>query len=171
MTTRLQPSLLMSGVLALCFANLMEAQTCSTATTRGKYYVICDGYLTPAANAPLVPAKILSITASDDSGNITGAGSASIGGQIVSQVVTGLEKVNADCTGTVTFAQTIGGRPGPPLNATFYVVDGGDKIYGLITDPGAVMSCILTRTSKSLLATVEQPAPSLAWNRLRSSSR
>jgi hypothetical protein len=36
----------------------LEAQQCSSNTTVGKYVVVCDGYLSPAPNAPMVPAKL-----------------------------------------------------------------------------------------------------------------
>ena len=35
------------------------AHGCSTKTTVGRYFVICNGFLSPGPNAPLLPAKLL----------------------------------------------------------------------------------------------------------------
>src|SRR6267154_2409243 len=63
---------------------------CSAKTTVGKYVVICNGFLSPGLNAPLLPAKLLATIVSED----------------------------------------------------------GDRIDGLVVDPGTVFSCELRRTSK-----------------------
>jgi len=137
-----------------CSPGRLAAQFCSSETTVGQYLVVCDGYLTPAPNAPLVPAKLMATSTSDFGGNIKATGTVSIGGQIVTQVVTGTEKVNPDCTGTVSYTQTINGQPGPPLDVTFYISGGGDRIDGLSTDPGTVFACVLTRISRISAAAV-----------------
>ena len=59
MTIRIKPAFAFAALPALFFAGTLQAQVCSTATTAGKYFVVCDGYLTPAPNAPLVPARLL----------------------------------------------------------------------------------------------------------------
>jgi hypothetical protein len=120
---RFRTSLLVGG-LCLLFgkSSILAAQdSCSSSTTVGKYLVVCNGYLTPAPNAPLSPAKVLSVASSNFAGEITGTGTVSIGGQLVAQQVTGTEKVNPDCTGTVTYTQTINGQQGPPLSFTFVI--------------------------------------------------
>ena len=66
---------------------------------------------------------------------------------IVTQTVSGTEQINPDCTGTITYSQTINSQPGPPINITFVVSENGDKIDGLVTDPGATFACKLTRIS------------------------
>jgi hypothetical protein len=135
----------------LLLSSTLQAQQCSTKTTTGKYLVLCDGYLTPGPNAPLVPAKLLGTATIDQDGQIKGATTAMIGGQMVLQVVTGKEKVNSDCTGTVIYAQKLNGQDGPLLDITFIVSDFGSRIDGLATDPGSVLSCVLRRTSFNLL--------------------
>src|SRR5258708_33888490 len=35
------------------------AHGCSAKTTVGRYFVICNGFLSPGPNAPLLPAKLL----------------------------------------------------------------------------------------------------------------
>lgn len=122
------------------------SQQCSTRTTAGKYAVVCDGFLTSAPGAPLVPAKELAVVTADRNGNFTGGGTISIGGTILQQTVAGTEQLNPDCTGTITYEQTIDGQPGPPLDITFFVSQNGNTIDGLVVDSGAVFACKLTRT-------------------------
>ncbi len=136
--------------VALSAAQAKDQNNCSTRTTAGKYVVVCNGFLTPAPNAPLVPAKELAVTVADHNGTFTGVGTVSVGGTILQQTVKGTEQINPDCTGTITYQQTINGQPGPPLDITFVVSQGGDIIDGLVTDPGAVFACRLTRTKEQL---------------------
>jgi hypothetical protein len=131
----------------LLLVSSLHAQSCSTLNTVGRYVVACSGFLSPAANAPLVPAKILGTATADYSGTFNGSATASIGGGIVKQTATGTEQLNRDCTGTITYTQTLNGQPGPPLDITFVVSEGGARIDGLVTDPGAVLSCELRRIS------------------------
>jgi hypothetical protein len=155
---RFRTSLLAAG-LCLLFSKsstLAAQDYCSTSTTVGKYLVVCDGYLTPAPNAPLTPAKLLAVASSDFAGEHNGTGTASIGGLIVTQQVTGTAKVNPDCTGSVTYAQTINGQPGQPLSFTFVISENGNRLDGLSTNPGSVLSCVLTRTSRQFSASVQQ---------------
>ena len=137
----------------------LQAQSCSPATTLGKYLIVCEGYLSPAAGAPLVPAKVLATATFDHNGSIQGKGLVSIGGgPAVTQVVSGKENINHDCTGTVKYTQTIAGQPAPDLNIAFVVSQRGNRIDGLVTDPGAVLSCTLHRTSLNIYASAPQPA-------------
>ncbi len=151
--------LLLSVAVLLLFAsnsNLATANPrphpihgCSAKTTVGRYVVICNGFLSPGPNAPLLPAKILSTTISDDQGNINGSGTVMIGGgPKISQTVSGTENLNSDCTGNITYQTTLNGQAGQPLNITFVVSEDGDRIDGLVVDPGTVFSCELHRISK-----------------------
>jgi len=153
----------------LLLANGLQAQYCSTITTAGRYVVACSGYLAPAPNAPLVPAKILGTAIADINGTFNGSATASIGGEILKQTVNGTEQLNRDCTGTITYAQTLNGQPGPPLDITFVVSENGDRIDGLVTDAGAVLSCELRRTpSLGPSAAGELPAGKKEMDRLAS---
>lgn len=155
---RFHTSLLGAGLLLLfgTGSKLAAQDACSTSTTVGQYLVVCDGYLTPAPNAPLTPAKILAVASSNFAGEHNGTGTASIGGLIVTQQVTGIAKVNSDCTGSVTYTQTINGQPGPPLSFTFVISENGNRLDGLSTNPGSVLSCVLTRTSRQLSGSLQQ---------------
>ena len=144
-----RPNITLSSLLLLVLAaGSLQAQQCSTRTTAGRYLVRCDGYLTPGPSMPQVPAKTLATATADRDGTFTGSGTVSLGGAIVTQTVRGTEQINPDCTGTITYSQTINSQPGPPINITFVVSENGDKIDGLVTDPGATFACKLTRISK-----------------------
>jgi hypothetical protein len=139
--------LALAGLFVTLSVPLAKSQDkCSTHTTLGKYVVVWSGYLTPAPGAPLVPAKELALAVADANGNFSATGTISVGGAILQQTVQGTERLNQDCTGTITYQQTINGQPGPPLDITFFVSQNGDTIDGLVTDPGAVFACKLTRT-------------------------
>jgi hypothetical protein len=136
-------------IFALLIATQLQAQQCTSRTTVGRYLVRCDGYLSLGVGAPQVPAKTLATTTADRNGHFTGAGTVSLAGAIVTQTVNGTAEVNPDCTGTITYAQTINWQPGPPIDIAFVVSEGGDKIDGLVTDPGSTYSCRLSRLSKA----------------------
>jgi len=122
----------------------------TTRSTAGRYIVVCNGYLSPGPNAPLLPAKLLGSVTADDSGTFTGSSTVMIGGGPPhTQTVTGTERLNPDGTGAITYDQKIDNQQGPPLDITFIVSDNGNRIDGLATDPGTVFSCELHRTSKS----------------------
>jgi hypothetical protein len=126
-----------------------KAEHFSTKTTAGRYLVVCKGYLSPAPNAPLLPAKLLGTADADEEGNFTGSSVVMIGGgPSHQQTVTGTEHLNPDGTGTIAYDQRIDNQQGPPLDIAFVVTDEGDRIDGLVTDPGAVFSCVLRRISK-----------------------
>lgn len=123
--------------------------------------VVCSGYLTPPQppNAPLVPAKILGTASADEGGTFNGNATTSFGGMLLTQTVKGTEQLKSDCTGTITYTQTINGQPGPPLDIAFVVSEHGDRIDGLATDPGTVLSCELRRLSILTSSQSEKLAP------------
>jgi len=145
--------------LSLLVAGGALGQGITNKTTAGTYSVVCEGYLTfpnpfpPTANPPSVqfaPAKALGTATSDTNGHFTGSTTLSVGGfAVVTQSVSGTQTVNPDGTGTITYATTIDGNPGPPLDISFVVSEHGDRIDGLATDPGTVFACVLRRISKN----------------------
>ena len=126
--------------------NPASAQQCSPKTTEGRYLVICDGFLVPGPNAPLLPSKLLATVTSDENGTFRSSDSRlTIGGTFLHQVIVGTEVLSPDCTGTITYAVTVNGQPAPPLNFAFVVSENGKQIDGLGIDPGTVFSCRLSR--------------------------
>jgi len=49
-------------------------------STAGRYVVVCNGYLSPGPNAPLLPAQLLGNVTADDGGTFTGSSTVMIGG-------------------------------------------------------------------------------------------
>ena len=136
-------------VSSAAISHAAEINACSTRSTAGRYVVKRDGFLSLGLNAPLLPAKGLAVATADRHGNFDGSGTVSVGGSPgLPQTLSGTEQLNPDCTGTITYHQTIGGNPGPDINISFFVFRDGDKILGIVTDAGAVYSCELTRVSR-----------------------
>jgi len=136
--------LVIQGLLATTSA--VGAQQCTARTTIGRYKVVCDGFLTPGPNSPLVPAKELATVVSDSSGTFKSSdGILSLGGVILNSAVIGTAVTKPDCTGTITYQQTVDGQPAPDLHLAYVVSRNGGAIDGIDTDPGAVFSCHLTR--------------------------
>lgn len=133
---------------ALLSTSPLRAQQCSNKTTEGRYVVVGDGYLSPGPNAALVPAKLLGTVTVDANGVYSGTGSISIGGQIFVEKVVGTQQLNADCTGSISYKQTIDGQPTPNINFVFVVSEHGDRIDGFSVDPGSVFSAVLRRLEK-----------------------
>jgi len=136
-------------VMPLCFfaGSAIAGEHCNQQTTRGFWAYTCDGYLAPAAGAALQPARILGTCNTTRTAHWDCEGSVNLGGQILPQGLHGQADNNDNCTGTITYAQTIFGQPAPDLNIRYVILDDGDKIKGLPVDPGQVLSCVLDRMS------------------------
>ena len=101
-------------------------------------------------NAPFADHEKLPGTLTRSNRYIPGTSTVMIGGgPPLTQTVVGTENLNSDCTGTITYDQKLNGQQGPPLDITFFVSDEGDRIDGLVVDPGTVFSCELHRASKN----------------------
>jgi hypothetical protein len=140
------------GFLAcLAAASGARAQQCSTQAIVGTYVAVCNGYLSPGPNLDMVPAKLLGTVSGNYQGTFSGVSTITLGaGQIwqkLTATLTGTAVTNPDCTGSISYVQTIGGQKGPNLNFTFVISANGDRFDGLSTDPGAVFSCELHRIS------------------------
>lgn len=148
---RLRNCMLTTGVALLVQAfpltvNAAAAQQCSSKTTIGRYLVVCDGFLSPAPNSALVPAKQLATATADESGTFKSTdGILSLGGLILHSSVIGTEILKPDCTGNITYAQSINGQAAGSIHLSFVVSNNGNAIDGFSTDPGTVFSCHLTR--------------------------
>jgi hypothetical protein len=136
-------------IAAACFASLsvLAAPHCDPATTKGVWEYTCDGYLTPPPPAPaaLAPARLLGTCNASSSAYWSCTGTVNLGGTILDQELQGQANNNADCTGTITYAQKIFGQPAPDLNIRYVIWDQGARISGLPVDAGQVLSCRLHR--------------------------
>jgi hypothetical protein len=54
----------------------------------------------------------------------------------------------ANCTGDISYVQTLGGAPAGTLEINYVVSRGGDAISGLPTNSNGVLSCSLRRIGK-----------------------
>src|SRR5258707_5164703 len=95
------------------------AHGCSAKTTVGRYFVICNGFLSPGPNAPLLPAKLLGTLNADDNGTFTGASTVMIGGgPPLTQTGVGTEHLKSGCNGTIHHDPKINGQQSPPPGLT-----------------------------------------------------
>jgi len=137
----------------LCFVALpaLAGSNCSQQTTRGSWQYTCDGYLVPPSAPPteLVPSRILGTCTASKMAYWNCEGTVNLGGTILEQALHGQAVNTDDCTGTITYTQTIFGQPAPELKIQYVISDNGDTIKGLPVSPNQVLSCLLNRTSNS----------------------
>jgi hypothetical protein len=123
-------------------------QTCSNDTTHGTYAFVCSGFISPAPNAPQVPFSALGTASASFAGVFTGSAKASIGGTMVNWSVVGTQNLNSNCTGTITYDQKFDGKPAPPININYHVLDSGKEIRGMPVDQGTNIICNLRLISR-----------------------
>jgi hypothetical protein len=140
-------------LVPLCFIALpaLAGNQCTQQTTRGSWQYTCDGYLVPPPPAPaeLVPSRILGTCTASRMAYWNCEGTVNLGGTILEQALHGQANNNDNCTGTITYTQTIFGQPAPDLKIQYVISDNGDTIKGLPISPNQVLSCLLNRTSNS----------------------
>ena len=73
------------------------------------------------------------------------AGQINLGGTVLDQTLQGQATNRANCTGTITYANTVGGQSQGTLNIFYVISDSGAVISGLPTNPGVVLACSLRR--------------------------
>lgn len=142
--------LLIPLVLSLGMSSAMAdgsaSGNCSALTTRGSWVYTCEGSLP----APMqTPTRILGRCTASKSGLFTCAGTVNLGGQILSQGLQGQSATLPNCTGTVSYAQSLNGGYAGQLDISYVVSQSGDAIDGLPTNSGGVLSCRLRRIDKA----------------------
>jgi hypothetical protein len=120
--------------------------SCSAVASAGTYAVVIGGFIQSTANGPYVPTKAIGTITFDSGGTVSGSGTVTLGGKILTDALSGTATVNADCTGTASITQTLGGSAGPSLTATI-VVEAGGVVEGLITTPQTVLALRLKKIS------------------------
>jgi uncharacterized protein YdeI (BOF family) len=120
--------------------NAKADERCSNATLKGTFADKDTGFITapPAIAGPFAGVNLETF---DGKGTITGTGMVSLNGNIVPQTYQGTYTVNPDCTGTYTVQLSLG----LTTNAFFVIDDDGNELQVLVTDPGAVVTCIARR--------------------------
>jgi hypothetical protein len=67
----------------------------------------------------------------------------------VPQELHGQAQNNADCTGNITYEQSLAGQPAGQLKINYVIFDQGDAIKGLPTNSGGGLTCSLKRINRS----------------------
>jgi hypothetical protein len=134
------------SLLTLCaFAGPVLADPpagCGPQTTKGAWVYTCEGTLpAPAQTA----ARILGRCSASASGYFDCKGTVNLGGLIVAQALQGQAVTLPNCTGTISYAQSLGGSYVGQLDIQYVVSDGGAAIDGLPVNSGGVLSCSLKR--------------------------
>jgi hypothetical protein len=138
-------ALALAGALAwgsMALAN--DGQACSAKTIRGVYMFHASGY--NIVNGVALPKAIIETMVFDADGNVsTPAVSISINGTIVQppQGASGAYTVDADCTGTLTFADAAGNKFDLQINPN------GSEINMLQTNTNTVFQGTAKRVSHS----------------------
>jgi hypothetical protein len=127
-------------MLGMGLLSTVSAQTCTKETVTGQYGLICS---VVGVNIPV--AMVANVNIGQNRGvpaTVTGAGKVNFSGVVQNMTLSGTTAVNGDCTGTVSLAT--GSTLVPTLTLAYHVVDGGNEIRGISTDPpGLVFTCSL----------------------------
>lgn len=125
---------------------------CFAETTRGYWAFACDGYVAPTVDDPLVPAHFFGTCLADRSAYFECRGTLNVGGAVEPLVILkGKGTTNEDCTGTITYDQSLpDGTPRGRLPVRYLVLDGGSTIWGRAVDETSpkVLSCSLRRIAR-----------------------
>lgn len=129
-------TLMTVAVFALAVAAAPAAKAaergCTNATLKGTYSDQDTGTIVGVG-----PFAGVNVDSFDGKGHMTISGMSSVNGSISAGGETGKYTVNPDCTGTYTVE---GG--GLTIDAFFVIVDGGNQLQIVITDPGNVINCV-----------------------------
>lgn len=108
--------------------------TCTLSTISGPYGYAISGLL--SVSGKLTPFADYGSLVADGNGSFTGFSSESTGGTIASRTLSGSYSINANCSGTATFTDSLGNT----LHVAVTVVDNGGEIQFIQTDSGTVVS-------------------------------
>lgn len=130
-------------ILALGIAPAAKAadKGCTNAMLRGSFAQVGTGFFTapPDQAGPFANVGTLNF---DGNGTMTGALTVSQNGMSAQVTETGTYKVNSDCTGTFTVEID----PFGITSSAFFAIDtNGDEVEIIVTDPGAVVTCVAKR--------------------------
>lgn len=112
----------------------VQAQTtCTNAAFRGPYGYTFDGLVNTGTSPELFAATGRLVA--DGQGNLSGAETASLNGDIFPRNYTGTYKVNSDCTGSATTIDS----SGVTTSCDFVIVAGGREVQVIEADAGTVI--------------------------------
>ena len=147
------------AVLALAVPALAQMK-CSNRMTRGTYGFTCTGMVIPQGATTPIPIAQIGVVYGDGNGHWEGYDTASIAGTFLPQYVTSTggvaAVVNPDCSGTITYKvwsadpnTSNSAVPEGVLPINFVVVNNGNEIDGLPTNPGYIVTCRLIRSHQA----------------------
>jgi hypothetical protein len=139
----LSATLALIGALARpTSARARLSDECSAKTLRGVYMFHASGYL--IVNGAALPKAVIQKAVFDGEGNVTTpAVSVSLNGTILQPPgAPGTYTVDADCTGTLAFADAAGNR------FALQITPNGDEINMLQTNPNTVLQGTAKRVSR-----------------------
>jgi len=117
---------------------------CDPGGVSGKYGYTFQGTVLPP-NLPVATSGVaVGAFELDFRGNVTGADTLSLGGQIIPRTYSGTVTVRLDCTFTSRLTVNTG-LPGLVINSSGVIVDGGNEIYFVETDPNTIFTAVAKR--------------------------
>ncbi len=134
--------MLVAVILGVGTSTAFAVLPCNQQTTRGTWAYTCEGTLpTPSPTAT----RMLGTCIASRSAYWTCEGNVNLGGQIIPHSLEGQANNNANCTGFVSYAHTLGGAPAGTLDITYVIANNGNELNGLPVNSGGVLSCALKR--------------------------
>jgi hypothetical protein len=135
-----RPAAIKGSLPAVVFAE--GGIACDQRTVAGTYGFQGQGTLGLGTPQP-IPAAETGVATADGAGNLTGNVTFSLGGQILNTPFTGTYQVNPDCTisETISFGTQTRHQQG-------VVVDRGQQIDFIDTDPGTVLTRVAKRVGR-----------------------
>lgn len=122
------------GFLAMApIVTLAQAQ-CSTQTLKGQYIFAGRGFIEPGE--PGVERVHRGVLVFDGAGNVSGKQSSSRAGKIGHEKLQGTYKLDADCSGTMTFGSVA--NPGGQIHWDVYATQDGRTGHMIRTDDGSM---------------------------------
>lgn len=134
--------LLIGVILGVGASTALAGMPCHQQTTRGTWAYTCEGTLpTPSPTST----RMLGTCVASKSAYWNCEGNVNLGGQIIPHSLQGQASNNANCTGFISYAHTLGGVPAGTLDITYVIANNGNELSGLPVNSGGVLSCSLKR--------------------------
>ncbi len=124
--------------------NAPQSGPCTLSSVSGKYAILIQGTLLPP-NVPMpTPGVAVGWIELDATGNVTGADTLSLGGQITPRTYSGTFTIKPDCTFTSRLT-VLSGLPGLIITSSGVIVDGGRELQFVETDPNTIFTAVAKR--------------------------
>jgi hypothetical protein len=127
------------------------ASLCTAKTTEGYRGFVCEGYASLAPGAPQLPVRILGTCIATESADFSCDGTANLSGTVLPIQLQGPATIEPDCTGRITYRQTIAGQPAPDVTVALVVFDHGDVVKSMSLGSTGVLACVSERINKAPL--------------------